>query len=217
MPLWHNRRTAPDPRVPNDPARLFIVARHAESVANLAGVISSDPALPLGLTARGVDQAHELGAQLANLQIGLAVCSSFARTRQTLELALGNRQVPVLVEADFDEVRAGDLDKAPIGQYSSWRARHHTNERFPHGESVDEAILRYAKALRRVLSRSETVTLLIVHEFALWHVLAASTGVSVLCSSEDVIVNARPYLFDELAITNAVVRLEGSGLGPDSA
>jgi hypothetical protein len=73
-------------RHPRGP-RLFVFARHAESSANLEGLLSSDPARAVGLTARGRTQAHQLGAQLANFDIDLAVCSCFLRTRQTLELA----------------------------------------------------------------------------------------------------------------------------------
>jgi broad specificity phosphatase PhoE len=45
---------------------LFAFARHAESEANAARVLSSDPARPVALTARGREQARALGAQLAD-------------------------------------------------------------------------------------------------------------------------------------------------------
>jgi hypothetical protein len=43
---------------------------------------------------------------------------------------------------------------------------------------VDEALLRYANALRRLLSRTEAVTLLVVHEFAR-HIAGAAAAASV--------------------------------------
>jgi broad specificity phosphatase PhoE len=101
------------------PVRLFVFARHAESSANVTGVVSSDPSHSVALTARGRAQACQLGAQLANLEIDLAVCSRFLRTQQTLELALQGRQVPVVIDADFDEVQAGDFDGEPIESYWS--------------------------------------------------------------------------------------------------
>ena len=64
----------------HEAVRLFVVARHAESSANIAGVVSSDPARSVGLTARGRAQARRLGAQLAYLNLDLAVCTSFLRT-----------------------------------------------------------------------------------------------------------------------------------------
>jgi broad specificity phosphatase PhoE len=94
--------------------RLFVLARHAESFANAAGAVSSDPGRPVGLTQMGRAQARLLGAQLAHLQIDLAVCSRLLRTQQTVEIALESRQVPLVIEEYVDEVRAGDLDEKPI-------------------------------------------------------------------------------------------------------
>ena len=101
-------------------ARLFVFARHAESSANIAGVVSSIPSRSVGLTARGQAQARQLGAQLANIEIDLAVCTRFLRTQQTAELALQARRVPLLIDAGFDEVRADDFDGQPIETYWSW-------------------------------------------------------------------------------------------------
>ena len=61
--------------------------------------MSSDPAHGPGLTARGRAQALRLGAQIANLEIDLAVCTRFLRTRATVDLALHARTVPLLVAA----------------------------------------------------------------------------------------------------------------------
>ena len=58
--------------MPADVLRLFVFARHAESVANAAGMLNSSPSQPVALTARGRTQARALGAQLANLPVDLA-------------------------------------------------------------------------------------------------------------------------------------------------
>lgn len=194
---------------PRESVRLFIFARHAESSANAAHVISSDPSRSTGLTSRGRAQARRLGAQLANLDIDIAVCSRFPRSRQTLEIALRGRSVPVLTDPGFDEIRAGDFDGQPVDAYWAWKERHRESERFPHGESVDEALLRYANALRRLLSRTETFTLLVVHEFALRHISeAANTRTSL--STDPPVANALPYLFDQRAIGRAASGLEAA-------
>jgi broad specificity phosphatase PhoE len=189
--------------------RLFIFARHAESSANVAGVVSSDPARSVGLTARGVTEAGQLGEQVANLDVELAICTRLLRTQQTLEVALRGRPVPVLIDPGFDEIRTGDLDGEPIEGYWSWKEHHTGRERFPHGESEDEALIRYANALRRLLSRTETVTLLIVHGFALRHIVAAATT-SLSRSKDPPSVNALPYLLDQRAIERASAGLEAS-------
>jgi broad specificity phosphatase PhoE len=53
--------------------RLFIFTRHAESTLNVAGRLGTDPSGPVGLTPGGREQARQLGRQLANLNIDLAV------------------------------------------------------------------------------------------------------------------------------------------------
>jgi broad specificity phosphatase PhoE len=195
------------PSRPREPGRLFVFARHAESSANVAGVVSTEPDRLVGVTARGRAQARQLGAELANLDIDLAVCTRFLRTRQTLDVALRGRPVRVVIDAGLDEIRTGDFDGQPIEAYWSWEEHHTGSERLPRGESVDEALLRYANALRRLLSRTEPVTLLVVHEFALRHIAAAATTSSSL-SSFPAFANGFPYLFDERAIERAAAGLE---------
>jgi broad specificity phosphatase PhoE len=188
--------------------RLFIFARHAESAVNAAGLLSSDPSRPIGLTARGREQARRLGEQLANLRIDLAVVTRFLRTRETVELALQGREIPLLVEPDLDEIRAGVFDGEPISAYWAWKDRHGRGERFPLGESLDDATRRYAEALRRLLGRSEDVTLVVGHELAIRYIAEAAAGASTLGLSQMGIANATPYLFDETAVRNAVERLD---------
>jgi len=196
------------PSRPHESVRLFVFARHAESTANLACVVSSDPARSVGLTARGRAQARQLGAQLAALDVELGVCSSFLRTQETLAIALRGRSVPTLIDRGFDEIRAGDLEGKPIETYWAWEQHHTPSDRFPRGESVDEALLRYAAALRLLLSRTEAVTVLVVHQFALRRIAAAATGPATLRDAS--FANAFSYLFDERAIERAAAGLAES-------
>ena len=192
--------------MPGDMLRLFVFARHAESAANAADVLSTNPSQPVALTARGRTQARTLGAQLAGLHVDLAVGTRLLRTQQTIDLALDGRQVPTLIEAGFDEIRAGDLDGAGIEAYRSWMDQHTAGDRLPHGESIDDALRRYADALRRLLARKEKVTLVVIHEIALRYIAAAAaTGPSDL--NDTVFPNAAPYLFGEPAVRRAVASL----------
>ncbi|HXC82818.1 MAG TPA: histidine phosphatase family protein [Trebonia sp.] len=135
--------------------RLFIFARHAESTANAERVLSSDASRPVALTATGRAEARVLGMQLANVRVDLADGTRLLRTRQTIDVALDGRHVPVLIEPDFDELRVGDLDGGPIEDYWSWKSQHSLGDRLPHGESHGDALRRYASAPRRLLSRTE--------------------------------------------------------------
>jgi len=186
--------------------RLFVFARHAESTANVARVISSDPARAVTLTERGREQARQLGAQLAGLGIDLAVATRLGRTRETVELALAGQRVPLLIEPGLDEIRAGDCDGAPVERYWAWEEHHTSSERFPHGESMDEALLRYARALRYLLSRTERVTLVVLHEFALRRIAQEASALSLV--SDAAFGNAIPYLFHERAVARAATGLE---------
>ena len=133
------------------------------------------------------------------------MCTRFLRTQQTVELALQARRVPLLIDAGFDEVRADDFDGQPIETYWSWERQHAASERLPHGESMDEALLRHAAALRRLLSRTELVTFVVVREFALRHIAAAATTPSP--TFEPSFTNAFPYLFDQSAIERAAATI----------
>jgi broad specificity phosphatase PhoE len=193
--------------MPNQVARLFVFARHAESTANNARVLSGDPGRPVGLTEQGRAQACTLGAQLANVHIDLAVGTRFLRTRETIDIALHGRQVPVVIEPGFDELRVGDLDGAPMEAYRSWKHQHTLGDRFPHGESPDDALGRYANALRSLLARTEAVTLVVLHEFALRYIAGAvATDGSPLPAGA--VGNAVPFLFDEHAVARAAASLD---------
>jgi broad specificity phosphatase PhoE len=178
--------------------RFFIFARHAESAANTAHVVSSDPAHDAGLAPRGERQASILGDQLSLLHIDRAVCTRFRRTRQTIEIALRDRKTPIRVEPDLDEVNAGEFDGVAISSYWSWKEHHRSDEAFPGGESLDEAMRRYAAALRRLLELDHQVTLIVCHELALRSIVGAAAEVA----------HATPYLFDEHGLSRATERLE---------
>jgi broad specificity phosphatase PhoE len=194
--------------MPAEVPRLFVLARHAESMANTAKVFSSDPARPVALTELGREQARALGAQLANVRVDLAVGSRFLRTQETIEIALQGRHVPVLVEPDLDELQVGDLDGVPMEAYWSWKHQHTLEDRFPHGESPADALRRYANAIRRLLARTETVTLVVLHEFALRYI-ALAIGADPSRLPSEAVGNAVPFLFDQDAAGHAADNLEG--------
>jgi broad specificity phosphatase PhoE len=185
---------------------LFVLVRHAESTANVGHLVNSDPSHLVGLTARGRDQALHLGDQIANLRLDLAVATRFLRTQETLGLALRGREVPTLIQPDLDEIRAGDFDGGQIDDYRFWKARHVRSDAFPHGESVDDALLRYACALGSLLARTERVILVILHEFALRQIAAAAAADASTRIGN--LANATPYLFDHAAVARAADRLK---------
>src|SRR4029078_10511594 len=92
---------------------LVFLARHAESILNLERRVNGDPSVAVPLTDKGRDEARLLGAQLANLELDLCVPTRFPRTKETAELAVAGRGVPVEVEPRLDDINIGDLDGSP--------------------------------------------------------------------------------------------------------
>ena len=187
---------------------MFVLARHAESVLNVERRINGDPSVATPLTDAGTAQARSLGEQLANIPLELCVHTRFGRTRQTAELALGARGVPFVEQPLLDDIDIGDLEGWSVDAYRDWKRRHTRHDRFPNGESLDEAAMRFARGLEALLGRPERVILAVTHEIPIRYALNAAGGSSELDGPAHEIQNSVPYLFDEPALTRAVIRIQ---------
>jgi len=188
--------------------RLFILTRHANSTLNQSGRVNGDPAVPVPLTEEGRAEAVRLGHQLMGVRIDLCVHTRFQRTRETAELILQGRPVPLVVEPLLDDVRIGELEGEPLDQYRAWKRVHARSDPFPGGESLDDAARRYAQGLGRLLERDEAVTLVVCHEIPIRYALNAAEGSDSLDAPEHSVPNATPYLFDEETLRRAVEGIE---------
>jgi probable phosphoglycerate mutase len=187
--------------------RLFLVVRHGQSLFNVDKVVNGDPELDRGLSEQGIEEAEELGGELAALPIDLVAVSPFPRALQTANIALGAREVPHLVDDDLSDVRIGDLEGASLDAYRRAPAHLNRKERFPGGESLDEAALRYAGAFERLLARDEPATLVVCHEIPVRYLVNGAAGSDELNGPRKTIANATPYLFDETTLRGAVERI----------
>jgi trans-aconitate 2-methyltransferase len=132
----------------------LILARHGESEYSARGLLNGDPAVFVGLTERGEEEARSLGRDLAGEPLDLAVHSGFPRTRATLELALAGRDVPVLEEPRLAELGAGGFEGLTLDEYRGWAWHAGSGEEVPgSGESRFAVVLRYAAAYRTLLAR----------------------------------------------------------------
>jgi broad specificity phosphatase PhoE len=188
--------------------RLFVLARHAESTLNHQNRINGDPRVPADLTESGQTQARLLGQELSALPIELCVHTRFGRTRVTAELALEGRLIRVLEEPLLDDVDVGQLEGQTVDDYRAWKRAHARSDRFPGGESLDEAARRYARGFRGLLERSEQVILVVAHEIPIRYALNAAAHSGDLDGPAHAIPNARPYLFDESSLERAVAGIE---------
>jgi len=186
--------------------RLFVLARHGQSLFNVDKVVNGDPTLDRGLSEQGIEEAERLAGELAALPLDLVAVSPFPRAVQTANIALAGRDVPHLVDEELGDVRIGELEGESLDAYRAAPAHSDRKKRFPGGESLDEAALRYADAIERLLARDEPVTLVVCHEIPVRYLANAAARSNELNGPLRYVANAAPYLFDETSLRRAVER-----------
>ena len=188
---------------------LFLLARHAHSVLNLEQRVNGDPSVDVPLTEQGRRQARLLGAQLAHLELELCVHSRFPRARETVELAMAGRDVPLEVEPLLDDVNIGELEGWEIGRYREVKRSLGRDRPFPGGESLDDAARRYALAFRRLVERGVGRVLVVSHEIPVRYALNAAAGSDLLDGPPfHEIPNAVPFLFEGDSLAQVAARIE---------
>jgi broad specificity phosphatase PhoE len=188
--------------------RLFVFARHAESVLNLERRVNGDPTRDVDLTERGRFEATQLGRMVANLSLDVCLHTRFPRTARTAEIALAERGIPFEVEPLLDDIDVGDLDGAPLEEYRAWKHGHARDIPFPGGESLDDAARRYVEAFRRLLDRPQDSVFVVTHEIPIRYALNGACGSETLDGPAHELPNATPYLFDEDGLERAVAGIE---------
>jgi probable phosphoglycerate mutase len=194
--------------------QLFLLVRHAHSVLNERRVVNGDPSVHVPLTPVGEEEARRLGEQLEHVPIDLCVYTRFDRTRRTAELALADRDVPFEVEPLLDDVDVGELEGQSIDDYRAWKRTRTRKDRFPGGESLDEAALRYAQGFRRLLEHQQPVVLVVAHEIPIRYALNGAAGSGELDGPTHELANATPYLFSAEALARGVERIEAIARRP---
>lgn len=188
---------------------LLILARHAHSVLNLERRVNGDPTVDVPLTEQGREQARLLGAQIANVELDLCVHTRFPRTRETAELAITDRDVPVLVEPRLDDIKIGDLEGLSIERYREVKGEIGRKRPFPGGESLDDAARRYAAAFRELAGRREQRIVVVCHEIPIRYALNTAAGSDKLDGPPfHDLANAVPFLFDGEVLARAAERIE---------
>jgi broad specificity phosphatase PhoE len=188
--------------------RLYVLARHGESVLNQEGRVNGDPAVPAPLTERGREKAAQLGLELRGLPLDACVHTRFGRTLETARIALEGREIPFIEEELFDDVRIGELEGWTVDEYREWKRDRTRAERFPGGESLDEAARRYATGYRNLLERPHERVLVVCHEIPIRYALNAAGNSDDLDRPVHFIPNAMPFLFDNDALAAAADRID---------
>jgi broad specificity phosphatase PhoE len=188
--------------------RVFLFSRHAESVLNHENRVNGDPSRPAPLTERGREEAALLGLQVRSLPLDACLHTRFGRTIETARIAMEGRDVTLAEEELFDDVRIGDLEGLTVGEYRAWKREHVRADRFPGGESLDEAAHRYAQGFARLLAGQYECALVVCHEIPIRYALNAAGGSNDLDHPVHALPNAAPFLFDENALAAAVAGIE---------
>jgi broad specificity phosphatase PhoE len=156
--------------------RTAILVRHAESESSARAAVSSDPAIAVGLTPAGEEQARALGTALAEEAIDVCVVTELERTRQTAELALEGGRVPIIVVPELNDPRAGSFEGGPLDDFRAWAWAHGSADEPPGGgESRVALASRLAHGYRRVLERPEETVLVVGHALPMAYVLGVPT------------------------------------------
>jgi broad specificity phosphatase PhoE len=154
----------------------LLLARHAFAGSN-RDVVASSLAPGEGLTPEGLDQARALREALASESIDLGVSTGFARTDETLDLALESRDVPRIVVPELGEIRFGEYDGGLLETYRAWASAELPSVDAPGGgESRATAAARFARGLRLLLDRPEETVLAVAHALAVRYTLDAAEG-----------------------------------------
>ncbi len=190
--------------------RLLILARHGESEYSRSGRLNGDPAAAVGLTERGEEEARGLGRELVDEPLDLAVHTGFPRTRATLELVLGDRDVPVAEERRLADPWAGDFEGLTLDEYRAWAWTRGSREDAPGGGESRLAIAeRYAAAYRALLERPERTILAVLHALPIAYLLLARDGEPPRPRVDVHVEYARPHRFGAAGLEQALSVLEG--------
>jgi broad specificity phosphatase PhoE len=187
----------------------IILARHGESIFSAKRLVNGDITVAGPLTARGEEEARRLGESIAGEAIDVCVTSEFERTRQTADLALGDRNIPRLVVPELNDPRYGDYEGCLLDDYRTWASGAASGDEAPGGgESRGAIVERYARGFRRVLELPQRCALVVVHSLPIAYVLAARKG-DPPGRRVPLVEHAHAYPFSTEELEGAVGLLEG--------
>jgi broad specificity phosphatase PhoE len=185
---------------------LFV--RHGESEYSVRALVNGDPAVACGLTDLGRQQSAQLGERLTGEPLELCVVTEFPRTRETADLALGERRIPRLVLADLNDPFYGAFEGGPLAEYRRWAATHGPEDVPPGGGETRVAIAtRYLRGFETILGREEGTILVVCHSLPIAFALASADGRGPRAKMP-LITPAEPHVLYAEQLAQAVKRLE---------
>ncbi len=139
---------------------LLYVIRHGETEWNATYKVQGSVDVPLN--ENGISLAGKLADDLKDVRFDLAYTSPLLRARQTAEIVLAGRDVPLLVEPRLTEIDFGELEGTCVK-----RDKNDTTHPFyaffndafhfcaPGGESISQVCQRTGEFYRELVSRQD--------------------------------------------------------------
>jgi broad specificity phosphatase PhoE len=185
----------------------LLLVRHAHARSNADDRVSSSPPGE-GLSDLGVEEALALREALAHEPITLGVATRLLRTQETLDLALGGRDVDRIVVPGLDEIGFGSYEGGMLSDYRRWAWTTEPDVVGPGGGESRVAVAeRIAGALRMLLERPEETVLAVSHALPVRYVLDASDG-SFPAARIAQVPHATPFGLDAEAVERAAETLD---------
>jgi len=156
--------------------RTLLAARHGESAVSAKQLVNGDPGVACPLTDAGRVQARALGEAVSDEPIDLVAVTEFERVRETAEVALEGRDIPVLVVPELNDPRYGEFEGGSLDRYREWAWGMGPLDAPEGGEHRGEIAARYADGLRKLLDRPEETILLVAHSLPLAYLRDAAAG-----------------------------------------
>ncbi|UTI64712.1 histidine phosphatase family protein [Paraconexibacter antarcticus] len=147
---------------------MIFLARHGETPYNAEERFQGQVAV--GLTERGVQQAHELAAVAAEREWAGLYCSPLRRARQTADIVAAGIGLEPIPDDRFMEADAGTwtdrlYTEIEADDPEGWAAYHETDPdfRFPGGESLEELMERAVDGFVAVTHGGRLPALIVCH------------------------------------------------------
>lgn len=189
----------------------LVLARHAESEWNVLERLNGDPAVAVGLTSQGREQAVELGRAAG--PVDLVAHTSFPRTRETAELAWPGTpllEVPELGEFGFGRYEGTRWTEG----FDAWVAGAGPDEDVPGGgESRVAAVRRFVCGYRILLARPEERVAAVAHGAPVAYLLLALEG-KLPVRKLDGVEPARAFTVGAGALDRALTLIEAWAAQP---
>ena len=112
------------------------------------------------LSAKGEQQARELGERYKGQHIDAVFCSELQRSYKTALLAFGDT-LPIIEDYRLNECDYGDLNRAPKEQIEQMKAKA-ISQPFPNGESYEQTARRMRMFLEDLLRTYDGKTVMII-------------------------------------------------------